>query len=516
MMIKTTATGARPSRRRSTTPTIPTRATRTTRRAWASPSSRLDMGSTRARGEKRPASSNGSGPKKRKKALKAPIDKFARRRDPRLSIQDAERGGAANDAEKRLREDLAADARRRAEAMAAAERAVEAFDAAAWLEGARCAVDAACARDGGPPCLRAKLEGGRPARRRAARRRLGAAAARGAVDQGDANGVGPSRRLACETFDAFLERRHGVREASGGGGGARRRPQREHATPAPPRTLDKRITDGARRPAPRGAVLRRRRAAPAAAPPRGRQGCTNVHICSRRRSDEREAEAAPIPTTAPALAPGASYATLPDRVYAAVALENDPWGRPLDEALSAKITGMIMDAYNPPYVESLLVEGIGPAMDERLLGPHGGGRTSATAVRADRPVGAVVEGSEQAHAHRVPVAGSAVLAELVVTAYEKDVDGRRVLRRRHLRLAQPPRRVAMIASHAARSRLRLGLRSKCAHRLSSASSGESEPTRTCARRLAVVLRLALRLDRLVNVLRGRSRLQRRRSSARRR
>ena len=40
--------------------------------------------------EKRPASSNGSGPKKRKKALKAPIDKFARRRDPRLSIQDAE------------------------------------------------------------------------------------------------------------------------------------------------------------------------------------------------------------------------------------------------------------------------------------------------------------------------------------------------------------------------------------------------------------------------------------------
>ena len=84
----------------------------------------------------------------------------------------------------------------------------------------------------------------------------------------------------------------------------------------------------------------------------------------RRRSDEREAEAAPIPTTAPALAPGASYATLPDRVYAAVALENDPWGRPLDEALSAKITGMIMDAYNPPYVESLLVDGIGPAMDE--------------------------------------------------------------------------------------------------------------------------------------------------------
>ena len=36
----------------------------------------------------------------------------------------------------------------------------------------------------------------------------------------------------------------------------------------------------------------------------------------------------------------------------------------LDEALSAKITGMIMDAYNPPYVESLLVDGIGPAMDE--------------------------------------------------------------------------------------------------------------------------------------------------------
>ena len=84
----------------------------------------------------------------------------------------------------------------------------------------------------------------------------------------------------------------------------------------------------------------------------------------RRRSDEREAEGRAIPDDGARARAGASYATLPDRVYAAVALENDPWGRPLDEALSAKITGMIMDAYNPPYVGSLLVDGIGPAMDE--------------------------------------------------------------------------------------------------------------------------------------------------------
>ena len=141
----------------------------------------------------------------------------------------------------------------------------------------------------------------------------------------------------------------------------------------------------------------------------------------RRRSDEREAEAAPIPTTAPALAPGASYATLPDRVYAAVALENDPWGRPLDEALSAKITGMIMDAYNPPYVESLLVEGIGPAMDEAFSVLMAAG---VLQQQQFAPTVLSVPSSRDPN-KRTPIASLTpdrpCWPELVVTAYEKDV-----------------------------------------------------------------------------------------------
>ena len=69
----------------------------------------------------------------------------------------------------------------------------------------------------------------------------------------------------------------------------------------------------------------------------------------------------------------------------------------------------------------------------------------------------------------------------------------------------------MIASHAADRRLRLAdCRSKCAHRLSSASSGESEPTSTCARRDSrslsdlhldlIVLCVVLHVERLEVVL----------------
>ncbi len=187
------------------------------------------------------------------------------------------------------------------------------------------------------------------------------------------------------------------------------------AAPAAPRTY--------KRPAVRGAPPREApsfaAAAPAAAPPPDAKAALTALL--RRRSDEREAEAAPIPTTAPALAPGASYATLPDRVYAAVALENDPWGRPLDEALSAKITGMIMDAYNPPYVESLLVEGIGPAMDEAFSVLMAAG---VLQQQQFAPTVLSVPSSRDPN-KRTPIASLSpdrpCWPELVVTAYEKDV-----------------------------------------------------------------------------------------------
>ena len=221
--------------------------------------------------EKRPASSNGSGPKKRKKALKAPIDKFARRRDPRLSIQDAERGGAANDAEKRRREDLAlAGARRRAEAMAAAERAVEAFDAAAWLEGARCAVDAAARAAADLPGLLAKLEGWAAQHDGAPRGDDWAPPPLEArLDQETRTASAEAARLACETFgilnvDTLFAK---LRAAAA----APVEPAEEPAPPAPPRTY--------KRPAVRGAppreapVLRCGRARRGAAA--GRQGRIN-------------------------------------------------------------------------------------------------------------------------------------------------------------------------------------------------------------------------------------------------
>ncbi|CAH0370209.1 unnamed protein product, partial [Pelagomonas calceolata] len=158
-------------------------------------------------------------------------------------------------------------------------------------------------------------------------------------------------------------------------------------------------------------------------------------------SDEREAEAAPIPTTAPALAPGASYATLPDRVYAAVALENDPWGRPLDEALSAKITGMIMDAYNPPYVESLLVDGIGPAMDEAFSVLMAAG---VLQQQQFAPTVLSVPSSRDPN-KRTPIASLSpdrpCWPELVVRACE-GCDSGRTVRRRHLRRRAGRRRGA--------------------------------------------------------------------------
>ena len=108
-------------------------------------------------------------------------------------------------------------------------------------------------------------------------------------------------------------------------------------------------------------------------------------------------------------------------MYAAVALENDPWGRPLDEALSAKITGMIMDAYNPPYVESLLVEGIGPAMDEAFSVLMAAG---VLQQQQFAPTVLSVPSSRDPN-KRTPIASLSpdrpCWPELVVTAYEKDV-----------------------------------------------------------------------------------------------
>ena len=107
-------------------------------------------------------------------------------------------------------------------------------------------------------------------------------------------------------------------------------------------------------------------------------------------------------------------------MYAAVALENDPWGRPLDEALSAKITGMIMDAYNPPYVESLLVEGIGPAMDEAFSVLMAAG---VLQQQQFAPTVLSVPSSRDPN-KRTPIASLTpdrpCWPELVVTAYEKD------------------------------------------------------------------------------------------------
>ena len=216
--------------------------------------------------EKRPASSNGSGPKKRKKALKAPIDRFARRRDPRLSIQDAERGGAANDAEKRRREDLAlAGARRRAEAMAAAERAVEAFDAAAWLEGARCAVDAA-ARGRGPPGPREA--GGLAAQHDGAPRGDDWAPPplEARLDQ-ETRTASAEAAAACETF--------GILNVDTLFAKLRRRRRRPWSPREPRRRRRRGRTSGRRcgRPAPRGAVLRRGPPAAAAARRQGRINC---------------------------------------------------------------------------------------------------------------------------------------------------------------------------------------------------------------------------------------------------
>jgi len=389
--------------------------------------------------EKRPAA-DAKGPKKRKKAKKAPVDKFARRRDPRLSVAAVQGGGAANDAEKRRREEVAlGGARRRAAAMAAAERAVAAFDAMAWLEGARCATDASARDAVDLPSLLAKLEEWAAQHDGAPRgedwvpppldARLDAETRMASLE---------AARLACETFsilnvDTLLAKLRAAAAA------ATAPEEEEELAPAPPRTY--------KRPAVRAAPPVAAVAdadepgvaapdsvaetalpdppseAPAfagatAAPPPDAEAALTALL--RRRSDERKAEQAPIPTTAPVLAPATAHATLSDRVYAAVVLEADPWGRPLDEALAAKITGMITDAYNPPYVETLLVEGIGSAMDEAfsvllaagaLPGPQfsptvlsvpssrdPNKRTAISSLSPDRPC----------------------WPKLVVTAYEKD------------------------------------------------------------------------------------------------
>ena len=100
----------------------------------------------------------GAAPKK-KKARRAAVDRLARRRDPRLAAEDArERGGqACEDRKKATEEAYFQKARDRAQALSLVDAALEAFDAAKWLDAARCASDPArlAALDGA--ALRATL-----------------------------------------------------------------------------------------------------------------------------------------------------------------------------------------------------------------------------------------------------------------------------------------------------------------------------------------------------------------------
>ena len=82
---------------------------------------------------------------------------------------------------------------------------------------------------------------------------------------------------------------------------------------------------------------------------------------------------------------------------------------------------MIMDAYNPPYVESLLVEGIGPAMDEAFSVLMAAG---VLQQQQFAPTVLSVPSSRDPN-KRTPIASLSpdrpCWPELVVTAYEKDV-----------------------------------------------------------------------------------------------
>ncbi|KAK7249344.1 demethylase [Aureococcus anophagefferens] len=331
-------------------------------------------------------------------------------------VEDArERGGqACEDRKKATEEAYFQKARDRAQALSLVDAALEAFDAAKWLDAARArASDPArlAALDGA--ALRATLacwaaqHDGAP-RAPTGRRRPSTGASTGP----SARSVRAQAAVGLRN-GARADRRGAPRQARAAGAAARRR----GAAAAGPEAAEGRR---ARRRAPRRRARAAARRAPAAK--------VDWRDALKAKLAKKPAAPPPPPASTDDMLRAAKAATaadvvvdfsrpdydaLPDRVHAAVAAVADP-------ALASKITGMFVDGYNAPYLENLLGDAaaLRAAVDEALAVLRSAGQLPAA------PVALCVPSSRDPNARTVVahLEAPSAFPEVVVTAYEKNLD----------------------------------------------------------------------------------------------